>query len=212
MVSRIHFRPWQILGLKLLIHSLCIGWAGTTYYQAVTDQLGGDPVKAILHFTGISAFNLLLMSLCMSPLAKYFRQAQFIRFRRLLGLYAFLFAILHLLSYLLFELQLEWGMLISEIIKRPYITVGMIAWLLLMVLTLTSTQSIQRKLGRRWQKLHNWVYLAACLIALHYIWSVKSDIVQPALYIAMLAVLLGLRKDKLLKPLQAIRRKISTRA
>jgi methionine sulfoxide reductase heme-binding subunit len=212
MALRIHFSAWQILALKLLIHSLCIGWAVITYYQATTDQLGGDPVKAILHFTGISAFNLLLMSLCMSPLAKYFRQAQFIRFRRLLGLYAFFYAVLHLLSYMLFELQLEWSMLVSEIIKRPYITVGISAWLILLALSITSTRAMQRRLGKRWQKLHNWVYLAASLIALHYIWSVKSDIVQPVLYIAMLAVLLGLRKDKLLKPLQGIRRKISTGA
>lgn len=202
MGLKIYLQRWHILAIKTLIHLTCLGWAAWVYYQAGTDQLGGDPVEAVLHFTGISAFNLLLMSLCMSPLAKYFRQAQFIRFRRLLGLYAFFYAVLHLLSYLLFELQLEWALLISEIIKRPYITAGMSAWLLLMALAVTSTQAIQRKLGKRWQQLHNWVYLAACLIALHYIWSVKSDITQPLIYITMLAILLGLRKDKLLKPLQ----------
>ncbi|MBN7824085.1 protein-methionine-sulfoxide reductase heme-binding subunit MsrQ [Bowmanella dokdonensis] len=196
------FSHWQIVLLKGLIHLLCLGWATLVYWRAASDQLGGDPVEAVLHFTGISAFNLLLLSLTMSPLAKMFKQGQFIRFRRLLGLYAFFYAFLHLASFILFELQLEWRMLLAEIIERPYITVGMAAWLILLALTLTSTQAAQRKMVRRWQSLHNWIYPAAALVALHYIWSVKSDIVQPLIYIAMLAILLGFRKDKLLRPVK----------
>ncbi|WP_102797254.1 protein-methionine-sulfoxide reductase heme-binding subunit MsrQ [Bowmanella denitrificans] len=189
----------NIFWLKALIHLLSLGWALLTYYRAGTDQLGGDPVEGILHFTGIGAFNLLLLCLIISPLVRWSRISQFMQVRRLLGLYAFFYALLHLASYILFELQLEWQLLLSEIVKRPYITVGFSAWIILLALTLTSNKAAQRRLGRNWQKLHNWVYLAAGLIALHYIWSVKSDITQPLVYIGVLLLLLSFRKDKLLK-------------
>jgi methionine sulfoxide reductase heme-binding subunit len=164
---------------------------------ATQDQLGADPVKAIIHFTGISAFNLLLLSLLVSPLAKLLKQGLLVRVRRLLGLYAFFYALLHFSSYLLFELQLEWGTLLTEIAKRPYMTVGFSALLILAALAATSTQKIQRKMGSSWQKLHNWIYLAGLLVALHFIWSVKSDLIEPLIYWIMLLFLLYFRKDKL---------------
>lgn len=185
-----------IFWIKVFIHGLCIGWASLVFNQAAYDQLGGDPVEALLHFTGISAFNLLLLCLCISPLAKLLRASPLMKFRRLLGLYAFAFASAHLLTYILFELQLEWYLLGSEIVKRPYITVGFLAWTILLLLALTSPKAAQHRLGRNWQKLHNWVYPAGGLVALHYIWSVKSDILQPTLYIGLLLILLIFRKDK----------------
>ncbi|WP_088329991.1 protein-methionine-sulfoxide reductase heme-binding subunit MsrQ [Lacimicrobium sp. SS2-24] len=203
--------PWHVVLAKTLIHLICLSWALLVYYQATTDQLGGDPVEAVLHFTGIGAFNLLLISLCISPLAKLFRQAQFMSFRRLLGLYAFFYGFLHLGSFLLFELQLEWRLLLSEIIERPYITVGMAAWLILLAMTITSTKALQRKMGSHWQTLHNGIYLAAPLVALHYIWSVKSNILEPSLYILFVAVLLSLRKDKLLRALRRSQRSVRHR-
>src|SRR5690606_26292697 len=103
----------------------------------------------------------------------------------------------YFLVYVLFELQLNWALLLSEIVKRPYITVGFAALLILAALTLTSTQSTQRKLKAKWQKLHNWVYLALLLVALHFIWSVKSDLTEPLIYWAMALFLLAQRKDKL---------------
>lgn len=188
----------QLVVLKTVIHLAALIPLIYTFYLAISDQLGGDPVEALLHFTGISAFNLLLLSLLVSPLAKRLKQALLLRVRRLLGLYAFTYALAHLLTYILFELQLNWGLLLSEIIKRPYITVGFTAFLILTALTLTSTQAAQRKLKSRWQKLHNWVYVAVLLVALHFIWSVKSDITEPLIYWAMTLVLLSLSKDKLL--------------
>lgn len=188
--------PAHILALKALIHLLALGWALLTFYQAINDQLGGDPVEAILHFTGIGAFNLLLLSLLVSPLAKYLKQGLLMRVRRLLGVYAAVYALLHLVSYILFELQLDWSLLLDEIIDRPYITVGFAAILILIALTVTSTQTAQRKMGKAWQSLHNWVYLAVVLVALHYIWSVKSDLVQPVLYWAFTLILLYARKAK----------------
>ncbi|MDU0355293.1 ferric reductase-like transmembrane domain-containing protein [Paraglaciecola aquimarina] len=100
-------------------------------------------------------------------------------------------------DYIVFELQFEWSLLFSEIIKRPYITVGFVALIILSTLTLTSTKNMQRKLGKNWQKLHNWVYLAALMIALHFIWSVKSNLTEPLIYWAILLLLLSFRKNKL---------------
>lgn len=187
----------HIICLKIVIHLAALLPLIYTFYLATTDQLGGDPVKALLHFSGISAFNLLLLSLLVSPLAKRLKQGLLLRVRRLLGLYAFTYALAHFLSYILFELQLNWTLLISEIIKRPYITVGFIAFLILSTLALTSTQAAQRKLKTKWQKLHNWVYLAALLVALHFIWSVKSDLIEPLIYWALALILLAQRKTKL---------------
>jgi methionine sulfoxide reductase heme-binding subunit len=184
--------------LKVIIHIGALLPLIYTYYQAATDQLGADPVEALIHFTGISAFNLLLLSLLVSPLAKTLRQGLLVRVRRLLGLYAFTYALSHLLTYVVFELQLDWSLVVSEIIKRPYITVGFAALLILFALTLTSTQAAQRKLKGTWQKLHNWVYGAVLLVALHFIWSVKLDIIEPLIYWAMTLTLLYWRKDKLM--------------
>ncbi|GAC14836.1 protein-methionine-sulfoxide reductase heme-binding subunit MsrQ [Aliiglaciecola lipolytica] len=186
----------HIFYLKIIIHLSALVPLVWFFYLGFNDQLGADPVKEILHFTGISAFNLLLLSLLVSPVAKHFKQSILIKVRRLLGLYAFVYALAHFLSYILFELQLAWQLLISEIIKRPYITVGFSAFLILTLLACTSTMWAQRKLGRKWQTLHNFVYLAGVLIALHYIWSVKSDILQPAVYWGLLLFLLFFRKEK----------------
>lgn len=194
---RLPIRQSQVLWLKGLIHTLSLGLAAVTFYQAIYDQLGGDPVEALLHFTGIGALNLLLLSLAVSPLAKHFKAANLLKIRRLLGLYAFFYALLHIASYLLFELQLAWGLLLSEIIKRPYITVGFVALMILLALAATSTKGIQRKMGKSWQRLHNWVYLALLLAALHYIWSVKSDLSQPLLYWGAALGLLWFRRQRL---------------
>lgn len=198
MIKFVRFTPAHTFWLKVSLHITSLSLLCVTYYQAFTDQLGADPVKAILHFTGIGAFNLLLLSLLISPLAKYCRQGQLVTLRRPIGLYAFTYAASHFSSYLLFELQLEWPLLLSELIKRPYITVGFAALLILSLLTATSTKSIQRRMGRTWQKTHNWVYVASLLVALHYIWSVKSEIIQPIIYILMVAGLLLMRFQKIL--------------
>lgn len=112
------------LWIKVVLHGTALSLLLMTFYQAFTDQLGADPVKALLHFTGIGAFNLVLISLLISPLAKYLRQGQLVTLRRPIGIYAFLYAACHFTSYLLFELQLEWSLLLSELVKRPYISVG----------------------------------------------------------------------------------------
>lgn len=196
-MKRILLSPGRLIWFKVLIHFGALLPLIWTFYLASIDQLGGDPVESLLHFTGISAFNLLLLSLLTSPLAKMLKQAALIKVRRLLGLYAFFYALIHFLSFIFFELQFEWQFLIAEIIERPYITVGFVALLILFSLALTSTRKSQIRLGKKWQALHNCVYLAGILIALHYIWSVKSDILQPVIYWVLLLLVLFMRKDKL---------------
>lgn len=196
----------HLLSLKVFIHLAALLPLVITYYFAIYDDLGGDPVEAILHFTGIGAFNLLLVSLLVSPLARALKQGMLLQVRRLIGLWAFTYGLFHFVSFIVFELQFEWALVLSEIVKRPYITVGFVALVILTCLALTSTKSAQRKLKQRWQKLHNLVYLALLLIALHYIWSVKSDILQPIVYWLMCFSLLYLRKDKFIRSLRKLKK------
>lgn len=182
--------------LKTVIHLAALIPLVYTYYLAIIDQLGGDPVEAILHFTGIGALNILLLSLLISPLAKRFKQAYLLQTRRLVGLYAFTYALFHILSFLFFEVQFNWQLFVDEIIQRPYITVGMLAFTVLLLLAVTSVSGLKRKMGKRWQQLHNWVYPAAILAAIHFYWSVKSELIEPSIYLVMVEVLLALRADK----------------
>lgn len=166
------------------------------YYYAVLDQLGSDPVEEVIHFTGIGALNLLLITLLVSPLAKRFKQGWLINVRRLLGLYAFFYACLHLLNFLFFELQFDFSLFIDEIIERPYITIGMLAFTCLIALAITSVSSLRRKMGKRWQMLHNLNYLLVTLVCIHFYWSVKADITEPVIYFIILFALLYQRKAK----------------
>jgi sulfoxide reductase heme-binding subunit YedZ len=133
----------------------------------------------------------------LTPIAKKYRQGYLLQTRRLLGLYSFTYALFHLLSFLAFEVQFDLMLFFSEIIDRPYITVGMAALIILFALSVTSITSLRRKMGKKWQKLHNWVYGAILLIALHFFWSVKSDIVEPMIYVFMALFLLNLRRAKI---------------
>lgn len=143
------------------------------------------------------ALKFLLATLLITPLARYAKQPLLIRTRRLLGLWCFAWATLHLTSYTLLELGINnLALLGSEIINRPYLTLGLISWLVLLALAATSTQYMQRKLGRRWQTLHNFVYLVAILAPIHYLWSVKIISPQPLIYAGLATVLLASRYKK----------------
>ena len=187
----------RVLLLKIAIHLLAFLPLFGLYFLAFTEQLGADPVEEVIHFTGIGAFNLLLLSLMISPIAKKFRQGYLVQTRRLIGLYSFTYACLHLLNFLAFEVQFDRKLFFNEILDRPYITVGMAALIILLSLAITSITALRRRMGQKWQKLHNWVYIAALLIALHFFWSVKSDIVEPMIYFTIALFLLALRKDKI---------------
>ena len=143
------------------------------------------------------ALKFLLAALLITPLARYAKQPLLIRTRRLLGLWCFAWATLHLTSYTLLELGINnLALLGSEVINRPYLTLGLISWLILLALAATSTQYLQRKLGRRWQTLHNFVYLVAILTPIHYLWSVKILSPQPLIYAGLAVALLACRYKK----------------
>ncbi|WP_417355132.1 sulfite oxidase heme-binding subunit YedZ [Gallaecimonas pentaromativorans] len=189
-------RPW-LLGLKTLIHLYLLGYLALTFYQAVTDQLGADPVQGLLNFTGIGTVNLLFATLTISPMARWLPCGDLMRFRRMVGLYAFAYAACHFSTYLVFELQLNFSLLSSEIAKRPYILVGFSALMLLLALSITSFMAIRRKMGKRWQQLHNLVYLCLFLALLHYSWSLKTVWGDPLIYWAATLLVLYTRRQKL---------------
>lgn len=190
-------KPKHIIGLKVFIHLAQIFSFTWLVFAVINGHLGADPVQPIIHFTGKAALNTLLITLLISPVARKFKQGQLIRARRLLGVYSFAWAVIHLTAFAWLDLALQWQLIGSEIIKRPYLVLGAMIWIILLLLTITSTQAMQRKLGRKWQQLHNWVYLAAILTPIHYYWSVKSEIFEPSLYIAGALFLLWLRKEKI---------------
>ncbi|HTV50287.1 MAG TPA: protein-methionine-sulfoxide reductase heme-binding subunit MsrQ [Steroidobacteraceae bacterium] len=157
------------------------------------EDLGPDPVARILHALGKTALNLLLITLLVTPLRQLTGFTHLVRLRRMLGLFAFTYALLHFLSYLILDQQLNFRGVLHDIAKRPYITVGFTALVLLVPLAITSTNRMMRRLGRRWVQLHRLIYLIAILGVIHYYWQVKRDVREPLLYAGMLAVLLGYR-------------------
>lgn len=187
----------QITWLKVLLHLAGLLPLIWLFWAASQGYFSADPAKDIQHFTGRMALKFLLATLLVTPLARYAKQPLLIRTRRLLGLWCFAWATLHLTSYALLELGINnLALLGSELVTRPYLTLGIVSWLILLALTLTSTQYAQRKLGRRWQLLHNFVYLVAILAPVHYLWSVKILSPQPILYALAAIVLLAWRYKK----------------
>ncbi|WIH03453.1 protein-methionine-sulfoxide reductase heme-binding subunit MsrQ [Xanthomonas translucens pv. graminis] len=191
--------PCGLIAAKGMVHVLALaplaylGWQFWQVWQSGSDALGADPVAEIEHRTGLWALRLLLLTLAITPLRQLSGQSVLLRFRRMLGLYAFFYACVHLGVYLGLDLRGYWAQIFEDIIKRPYITVGFIAWLLLIPLAITSTQGWMRRLKRNWGKLHKAIYAIGVLAVLHFWWLVKSDIREPLLYAAILALLLGWR-------------------
>jgi sulfoxide reductase heme-binding subunit YedZ len=166
-------------------------------------SLGADPVAALLHGCGRWTLNFLLITLCMTPLRDLLHSVFWLRFRRMFGLFAFFYAVLHFTVYLVLDQNGKLGALWEDVTKRPYITIGMLALLLLVPLAATSTARAMRRMGRRWTQLHRLVYVIALLGAWHFWWQVKKDISQPLLYAGGLAVLLGYRLWKQRRHLRA---------
>ncbi|MFB0999617.1 MAG: protein-methionine-sulfoxide reductase heme-binding subunit MsrQ [Colwellia sp.] len=187
---------YKVIFFKLFIHLAALLPLVNAYYLALTDQLGADPVESIIHFTGIGAFNLLLLSLGITPISKRFKISILLKVRRLVGLYSFTYALCHLLNFLVFEVQFDWLLFWNEIIDRPYITIGMVGLLTLLALAITSIPLLKKRMGKNWQKLHNWVYLAAVLVGIHFYWSVKSEIIEPSIYLFITITLLAFRFKK----------------
>ena len=178
---------------KPLVFLLCLAPLVHLFWRAVAETLGANPVEALIHATGDWTLRLLLITLAVTPLRRLTGQVWLTRFRRQLGLFAFFYACLHLTAYLWFDQFFDWRAIIEDIVKRPYITVGFAAFVLLIPLAITSTRGWIRRLGRRWQILHRAVYLIAILGVVHYLWLVKADLFEPAIYGVILAGLLAFR-------------------
>jgi sulfoxide reductase heme-binding subunit YedZ len=184
---------WRWVSAKALAHALLLLPFAAMVRDAMTDGLGADPIDELTHRTGAWALRALLLCLAMTPLRRLVGTAWPIRFRRLLGLYAFFYASAHLAVYVVLDLGGWWAQVLEDIAKRPFMTVGFAAWLLLVPQALTSTQRAMRWLGRKWALLHRTAYVAAALGVLHFLWGVKADLREPLVYAAILAVLLGAR-------------------
>ncbi|HET8696609.1 MAG TPA: protein-methionine-sulfoxide reductase heme-binding subunit MsrQ [Gammaproteobacteria bacterium] len=156
-------------------------------------SLGANPVEEVLNVCGKTALNLILLTLCITPIRRSTGVNRLIAFRRLLGLFAFFYLVLHFLVYLFLDRAMEWGTIIDDVAERPYITVGFAALLMMIPLAATSTNALQRKLGRNWGRLHRLIYAIGVLGVVHFWWQVKLDVAEPLLYAVLLTVLLGVR-------------------
>ena len=195
----------MISWLKPLVFLLCLIPFGQLAYNAYTGDLGVNPIETITRFTGSWALIFLLGSLAVTPLRRLTRWNELIKFRRMLGLFAFSYALAHFSTYLVLDLFFDWAAIGKDILKRPYVTAGFTAFVLMIPLAITSTAAMIRRLGKRWQQLHRLVYLAAIGGVIHFYWLVKADIRRPAQYGAVLALLLGYRLAAKLRPRIAAR-------
>ena len=200
MSPRVRWVLKPVLFAACLIPALRLGLGvldatAVLHFRGVS--LGADPVKFMLHSCGRWTRNFLMITLCMTPLRDLTRSLLWLRLRRMFGLFAFFYALLHFSVYLLLDQSGKIGALWQDIVKRPYITIGMLGLLLLIPLAVTSTVKAQRRLGGRWPRLHRLIYLIAILGVWHFWWQVKKDISQSLMYACGLTILLGYRAWKL---------------
>ena len=192
---------------KPLVFVLCLLPLAWLSYGAAADQLGANPAEALIRGLGDWALRFLCLALAVTPLRIRTRTPQLARFRRLLGLFTFFYACLHLLAYGWLDMGLDPGDIGRDILKRPFILVGFASWLLLLPLALTSTHRAVRALGgRQWQALHRLVYVVAPLVLLHFFWmrAAKHNFAEWSVYAVIVAVLLGWRLWKRLAPRPAL--------
>jgi sulfoxide reductase heme-binding subunit YedZ len=179
--------------IKPIVFLICLLPLAMLLWDGFHDALGANPVEKITHRTGDWSLRFLLITLSVTPLRKLFGWKFLVRYRRMFGLFAFFYVCLHFATYLVFDHFFDLGEIAKDIVKRPYITVGFTAFVLLIPLAVTSTNKMRKRLGKRWQRLHQLVYVVAVCGILHYLWLVKADLLQPLIHAAILILLLGVR-------------------
>lgn len=179
--------------LKVVAFAACLIPLGLLVYDGYTDGLGVNPIETITRSTGKWTLIFLLITLGVTPLRRITGWQAAIKFRRMLGLYAFFYVCLHFTTYIWLDQFFDLMEIAKDIPKRPFITVGFASFVLLIPLALTSTSGMVRRLGKRWQQLHRLIYLIAIGGVIHYLWLVKADTRKPLIYGAILALLLGYR-------------------
>jgi sulfoxide reductase heme-binding subunit YedZ len=178
---------------KPVAHLLCLTPFVALLWAAFNDGLGANPVERLTHETGDWTLRFLLITLSVTPLKQWTGQASLMRFRRLLGLYTFFYVSCHFTIWFIADHSLDVSAMVEDIIKRPYITLGFSALVLMLPLAVTSNQAMIRRLGKKWKSLHQLVYLILLLGVLHFIWLVKADYLEPTIY-AIIAVVLLLHR------------------
>ena len=180
--------------IKVFIWLAALAPLAVLVWQGLHDDLTADPVKYITHFTGRTALIILFITLCITPIRRFSGWNGIVRLRRLVGLFSFFYAVIHLLIYLAFDRGFVFTELAEDIAKRPYITIGFTAWLMLLALAVTSPQAVLRRMGgKRWRALHRLVYVVPVLGVIHFTWAQKKDISLPLLYAAVLGAIFAVR-------------------
>jgi sulfoxide reductase heme-binding subunit YedZ len=180
--------------IKAPIFVLCLTPVAFLGWRALQNRLGANPIEFITHFTGDWTLRFLVIALTITPLRKLSGLPELIRFRRMLGLFAFFYGSLHFLTYIWLDKFFDWSDMWKDVVKRPFITAGFLAFVLLVPLAITSTTGWIRRLGgARWQMLHRLVYVSGVAGAVHYYWLVKSDVRLPLMYASLVGVLLVYR-------------------
>jgi sulfoxide reductase heme-binding subunit YedZ len=179
--------------VKPIVFICCLIPLAMLVWDGFHDALGANPIEKITHRTGDWALRLLLITLSVTPLRILFGWRVLMRLRRMFGLFAFFYVCLHFSTYLVFDHFFDIGEIVKDIIKRPYVTMGFLAFVMLIPLALTSTNKKMKQLGKNWKRLHQLVYVIAVCGILHYLWLVKADLLQPLIHAAILVVLLGVR-------------------
>jgi sulfoxide reductase heme-binding subunit YedZ len=178
--------------VKALLFLLCLSPFLYLLWDAFNGNLGANPVEELTHRSGDWTLRMLLITLAVTPLRRTTGYS-LLRHRRMLGLFSFFYAIVHLTIYVWIDQVFLWDEIVADIIKRPYITVGFTALVILLSLAVTSTRGMQRRLGKRWKSLHKGIYIAAVLACLHFLWLTRADTLEPYIYIVIFAVLMLLR-------------------
>jgi sulfoxide reductase heme-binding subunit YedZ len=187
-------RHINVRWIKPPVFLLCLAPATTLVWKGFHDELSANPTEFIRNSLGTWTLVFLCITLAITPSRRLLHQNWLIRFRRMLGLFAFFYASLHLITYFIFDTGLDFSAVVQDIYKRPFITVGFTAFVLLVPLAVTSTSGMIRRLGgKRWQMLHRLIYASVIAGVIHYYWLVKSDETVPLRFAAVVAVLLGYR-------------------
>lgn len=184
-------KGWAAIKTIVFILSLMpFGWLA---YGAINDELGANPIEALHFGFGDWALRFLCIGLALTPIKTLTGQSWPMRFRRMMGLFTFFYASLHLLVFIVLDLSFSWEAFKDEVPKSPYILMGLLTFLLLLPMAVTSTKRMQKRLGRSWLTLHRLVYVAGLTALVHYFWLVKSDYTEPLIYAVVIGVLLGIR-------------------
>ena len=181
--------PW----LKPVVFVALLVPFGRLVQALLAGGLGPDPIEALTHATGELALQCLLLSLALTPLRLWLKAAWPVRLRRMIGLFAFFYAALHVAIWVALDQELDLALMLADVVRRPYVLAGTVAFAILVPLAATSTRRIARRLGARWGALHRGVYLAAAAATVHWAWLAKGEILEPWAYVGALAALLAVR-------------------